>query len=72
VPMPCDQLVDPKTHKTRVRLVDVATESHTSARSLQVRIERADLEDAERLAQLAATAGLTPAVARERWNSVAV
>src|SRR5688572_5097568 len=70
VPVPFDELMDPKTHKTRVRLVDVATESHTSARSLQVRIERADLDDAERLEQLAAAAGLTPAAARERWASV--
>jgi 6-phosphofructokinase 1 len=59
--------MDPKTHKTRVRLVDIETESHGSARSLQVRIEPGDLEDPERLAQLAETAKLTPAAARERW-----
>jgi 6-phosphofructokinase 1 len=67
VPVPFDELMDPKTHKTRVRLVDVDTESHTSASSLQVRIEPRDLEDAELLAQLAETAKLTPAAARERW-----
>ncbi len=64
---PHGQLMDPKTNKTRVRLVDVATESHGSARSLQVRIEPGDLEDPERLAQLAETAKLTPVAARERW-----
>jgi len=42
-----------------VRLVDIATESHGSARSLQVRIEPADLEDPERLEQLAETAKLS-------------
>ena len=67
VPVPFDELMDPKTHKTRVRLVDVDTESHTSASSLQVRIEASDLEDPERLAQLAETAKLTPAAARARW-----
>ena len=67
VPIPFDQLMDPKTNKTRVRLVDIETESHGSARSLQVRIEPGDLEDPERLAQLAETAKLTPAAARERW-----
>ena len=67
VPVPFDQLMDPKTNKTRVRLVDVGTESHASARSLQVRIEPGDLADAERLAQLAETAKLTPAAARARW-----
>jgi 6-phosphofructokinase 1 len=68
VPIPFDQLMDPKTNKTRVRLVDIETESHGSARSLQVRIESADLEDPERLAQIAETAKLTPAAARERWS----
>ena len=67
VPIPFDELMDPKTHKTRVRLVDVATESHGSARSLQVRIEPRDLEEKELLGQLAKTAKLTPAAARARW-----
>jgi 6-phosphofructokinase 1 len=67
VPVPFDQLMDPKTNKTRVRLVDVGTESHTSARSLQVRIEPGDLADPERLAQLAETAKLEPAAAHARW-----
>ncbi len=67
VPIPFEQLMDPKTNKTRVRLVDVATESFGSARSLQVRIEPGDLEDAKRLGEIARTAKLTPAQARERW-----
>jgi 6-phosphofructokinase 1 len=72
VPIPFDQLMDPKTHKTRVRLVDIETESHGSARSLQVRIEPRDLEDAELLGQIAETAKLAPAVARERWRTALV
>jgi len=35
-----------------------------------VRIEPSDLEDAERLGQLATTAKLAPAAARERWACV--
>src|SRR5262245_8800685 len=73
VPIPFTELMDPKTNKTRVRLVDVATESHGSARSLQIRIEPRDLEDAELLGQLAKTAQLEPAAARTRWaDAVAV
>jgi 6-phosphofructokinase len=71
VPVPFDQLMDPKTHKTRVRLVDVETESHTSARTLQVCIEPRDLEDPDLLAHLAETAKLAPAAARERWAAAA-
>jgi 6-phosphofructokinase 1 len=71
VPVPFDELMDPKTHKTRVRLVDVETESHTSARTLQVRIEARDLEDPDLLAHLAQTAKLDPAAVRERWAAAA-
>ena len=67
VPIPFDELMDPKTHKTRVRLVDVGTESHASAHALQVRIEPGDLENEEMLGLLAKTAKLTPAQVRERW-----
>jgi 6-phosphofructokinase 1 len=73
VPIPFDQLMDPKTHKTRVRLVDVETGSHGSARALQVRIEPDDLANEQRLARLAEAAKLTPEQARERWaDAVAV
>ncbi len=71
VPIPFDELMDPKTHKTRVRLVDIETESHGSARSLQVRIEPSDLEDPERLARIAEAAKLTPEQARKRWAAAA-
>jgi 6-phosphofructokinase 1 len=71
VPIPFDQLMDPKTHKTRVRLVDIETESHGSARALQVRVEPEDLADAERLGRLAEAAKLSPAQARERWADAA-
>ena len=46
VPIPFEKMMDPKTGKTRVRLVDPTTDAHRSARSLQVRLERADLDDA--------------------------
>jgi 6-phosphofructokinase 1 len=72
VPIPFDELMDPKTHKTRVRLVDVETESHGSARSLQVRVEPDDFADAERLERIAEAAKLTPEQARERWAGAAI
>jgi 6-phosphofructokinase 1 len=72
VPIPFDEMMDPKTHKTRVREVDVETESHGSARALQVRIEPGDLDDAKRLARIAEAAKLTPEQARERWAGAAI
>jgi 6-phosphofructokinase 1 len=67
VPIPFDELLDPKTGRTRVRLVDTSTESHASAGALQVRVERADLDDPERLGALAKAANLSPGDAKARY-----
>ena len=58
VPIPFDELMDPETGKTRVRYVDVDTDSFRAARVLQVRVEREDLEDPHTLAALARAARL--------------
>ena len=71
VPIPFDELMDPETHRTRVRLVDTSTESHESAVALQVRVEPADLSDPERLAGLANTTGLDPDQVRARYQAAA-
>jgi 6-phosphofructokinase 1 len=70
VPIPFEKLMDPKTGKTRVRLVDPTTDAHRSARSLQVRLERADLEDAGRLAALAKVTNLSPEATRARFADI--
>jgi len=69
VPIPFADLMDPKTGRTKVRLVDVASASHASAASLQVRIEREDLDRRENLEALARTAGLSPADAKARYEA---
>lgn len=45
VPIPFDQILDPKTGKTRVRMLDTQTESFASALALQTRLAPADLEE---------------------------
>jgi 6-phosphofructokinase 1 len=70
VPIPFEKLMDPKTGKTRVRLVDPTTDAHRSARSLQVRVERADLDDAGRLAALAKVTNLSPEATRARFADI--
>jgi 6-phosphofructokinase len=67
VPVPFDELMDPATGRTKVRMVDTSTDSFVCARALQVRVERADLEDATRLAALARAAMLSPEDARKRY-----
>jgi len=71
VPVPFADLVDPHTGRTRVRTVDVSTDSYATARALQVRIEPGDLAEPERLEALAAAASLTPDEARARYGDLA-
>ena len=46
VPIPFEQILDPKTGKTRIRMLDTQTESFASAMALQTRLAASDLEEA--------------------------
>ena len=67
VPLALREMIDPETGRTRVRLVDVASESHQNAWALQVRMEESDLTDPESLKTIAETARITPEEAKERY-----
>jgi 6-phosphofructokinase 1 len=68
VPIPLNEMIDPATGRTRLRLVDTSSESHQNAFALQVRIEESDLSDPEKLAALAESARLSPQEAKERYR----
>jgi 6-phosphofructokinase 1 len=57
-PVPLGSLIDPATDRTRVRLVDVNTESYRIARRYMIRLRRDDFEDDRELSRLAVTASL--------------
>lgn len=59
VPMYFKDIIDPKTMKTKVRMVDPASESFYIARRYMLRLNKADFDDPNELAKLAATAGLS-------------
>jgi 6-phosphofructokinase 1 len=67
VPIPFQELMDPDTGRTRVRNVDVGSDSYRTARAHQLRLEASDLEDPARLAAIAAAGNLSPEEARERF-----
>ena len=69
VPMDFARMIDPDTRRTRIRQVDVDSDAYRVARAYMVRLERADLEDPQRLARVAATAKMTPEAFRERFRS---
>lgn len=70
VPLPFGSFTDPETGRTRVREVNVASDSYRVATEYMIRLEREDLEDAEKLAPIAAAAAMTPAEFVERYASV--
>jgi 6-phosphofructokinase 1 len=59
VPMYFKDIIDPKTLKTKVRMVDPASESFYIARRYMLRLNQADFDDPHELAKLAATAGMS-------------
>ena len=44
-PIPFKDMIDPKTGKTRIRLVDIKSESYAIAKKYMIRLEKEDLED---------------------------
>ena len=67
VPIPFDQILDPKTGKTRIRMLDTGTESFASAMALQTRLAASDFDDARSAEQLAAASNLSAADLRARF-----
>jgi 6-phosphofructokinase 1 len=68
--LPFSEMLDPATGRTRVRLVDPASEHYNIARRYMVRLRKEDLEDAETLARLADAANLTPEQMRAQFEYV--
>ena len=68
VPVPFSALLDPKTGRTSVRLVDVNTTRYAIARRYMLRLRRDDFDHEDRLARLALAANLTPEQFREEFE----
>ena len=68
VPLPFDALADPSTGKTRVRQVDLTSNSYRVSREYMIRLEPEDLTDPLRLDPIAAAANVTPDEFRSRFG----
>jgi len=68
--IPFDQILDPVTKRTRVRMVDVESESYQIARRYMTRLGPKDFKRDDRVAACAAVVGLTPSKFRERFGYV--
>jgi 6-phosphofructokinase 1 len=68
VPIPFDDLTDPETGKTKVRLVDTHSEGFRVARAYMIRLEAEDFAHAAWVDRLADAARLTPGAFRQRFE----
>ncbi len=59
VPVPFQEMLDPKTGRTRVRLVDLNSTRYGIARRYMIRLRRDDFDDPHELAKIAATSGVS-------------
>ncbi|HEY6359739.1 MAG TPA: diphosphate--fructose-6-phosphate 1-phosphotransferase [Vicinamibacterales bacterium] len=59
VAIPFRDMLDPRTGRTRVRLVDIRSTRYAIARRYMIRLRRDDFDDPHELAKFAATAGVS-------------
>lgn len=67
VPMYFKDIMDPKTGKTKVRLVDIHSESYQIARNYMLRLNTDDFNNTQELAKFAETCGISVDEFRERF-----
>ncbi|MEX2640369.1 MAG: diphosphate--fructose-6-phosphate 1-phosphotransferase, partial [Balneolales bacterium] len=70
VPMYFKDILDKKTNKTRVRMVDVNSEYFKIARRYMLRLKRTDFEDEHELKKYSSIVGLSPEAFRKRFLPV--
>jgi ATP-dependent phosphofructokinase / diphosphate-dependent phosphofructokinase len=69
VPIPFADMIDPRTGRTRVRLVDVHSPRYEIAREYMTRLRQSDFDDPHRLAALAAAAHVSSEQFRAAFES---
>ncbi len=70
VPLPFEQMIDPKTKRMRPRKVNVDSESFKCALRYMVRLEKGDLDNGDTLNGLAGMTNLSPADFKKRFAGV--
>jgi 6-phosphofructokinase 1 len=60
VPIYFEEIIDPRTGRTRIRPVDINTESYEVAEKYMIKLTREDLQNPEHLNRLSRTANMTP------------
>jgi len=69
-PIPFKQMVDSSTGRTKVRMVDIESQSYQIARQYMIRLTEADMNNRDAVGRYAAMAGLSPKAFRDRFSAV--
>ena len=67
VPLVFEDIFDPTTKRTRVRMVDITSEYYQIARRYMLRLTKEDFDDPHEVAKFAATAGISQEAFREQF-----
>ncbi len=71
LPLPFDEMINPKTGRMLPRKVDVDGEAYECARRYMIRLERRDFEEPAQLGKLAGVVNMTPEQFRKRFGYLA-
>ncbi|RQW07492.1 MAG: 6-phosphofructokinase, partial [Calditrichaeota bacterium] len=71
VPMYFEDIIDPETNRTKVRMVDTNSEYYQISRRYMLRLTKEDFDDPHELAKYAATAGISLEAFRKRFYYIA-
>jgi len=71
VPIPFEEMIDPRTQRMKPRKVNVDSESFLCAKRYMVRLEPGDLTDSGKLRALAGFTNLSPEAFKERFGPAA-
>ena len=70
IPIYFEDLIDPRSGRTRVRCVDIHTEAYAVSREYMIRLERQDFDDSAQLKRLASAANMTVEEFRKKFESL--
>jgi 6-phosphofructokinase 1 len=70
IPVPFEEITDPETGRSRVRLVNIASTRYAIARRYMIRLRRDDFKDTEEMQRLASTVNLSPDEFRREFESL--
>jgi len=71
IPIPFEEMIDPRTQRMKPRKVNVESESFLCAKRYMVRLEPDDVTDAGKLRALAGFTNLTPEAFKDRFSPAA-